>query len=285
MSGGATQTGTQTTSQVLSPEQQDLMKLAMPGLKQFAANPIQYPGQTVAGTDPSQAAGQSMALGNVGAQNSLAQTGAAASTRALDGSMLNASSNPALQSWMDAATQPIQQNLTQSTLPAVRNQFAQGGSYGGSRQGIAEGLASQGASQAMGATTANIANQGYSTGVDAMMKGLGLLPSTENAMNAGALTTSGIGDVRQAQSQAQLDAQNQKDLFQQYEPFLRGQDLAGVAAGLPGGSTTSTSSMPKASPLKGALTGAMGGAALGSAIMPGVGTGVGAGLGLLMSFL
>src|SRR4029453_14614646 len=49
MGNTAPQQPTQTTRYELSPEQRQLMNLAMPGVQQFAANvPQQYPGETVA---------------------------------------------------------------------------------------------------------------------------------------------------------------------------------------------------------------------------------------------
>jgi len=52
MSSGS-QPQTQTTTQELSPEQRQLMNLAMPGVTQFAASvPQRYQGTTIAGFDP-----------------------------------------------------------------------------------------------------------------------------------------------------------------------------------------------------------------------------------------
>lgn len=287
--GGGTQQVSQTTTQNLSPQQQEIMGLVMPGLRDFAANPPKFPsGPLTAGFDPSQTAGQNQALDAAGGQTALGQAGAAATQRNLSSDFLNPSSNPAVQDWMKAADQPIQQNLTDSTLPALRSEFAQGGMYGSSRQGIAEGIASRGASQATGATNANIANEGYKTNVDAMMKSLGLLPQTQDALTRGAVTTSGVGDVRQAMAQGGIDEATQRQLYNQFQPLLTANDLASIGSGLPGGGATTVATGPKSGGLSGTLGNALGGFSLGSALFPGAGPvagGVGAGLAALLSFL
>ena len=57
---------TQTTTTQLSDEQKQLLKLAMPGLREFATRPASSvipPFSGVAGFDPAQIAGQEMVLG------------------------------------------------------------------------------------------------------------------------------------------------------------------------------------------------------------------------------
>jgi hypothetical protein len=78
---------------------------------------------------------------------------------------LDPANNPALQSYMAAATRPISENLLYNVLPNVRSGAAGAGQYGSSRQGIAEALAANKAFQEMGDVSANIANQGYQTGL------------------------------------------------------------------------------------------------------------------------
>ena len=60
---------TQSTTYQLSPEQRELMNLAMPGLKSFAANvPQRYPGETVVPFTSAQEKGQQLALSAADAQ-------------------------------------------------------------------------------------------------------------------------------------------------------------------------------------------------------------------------
>lgn len=240
---------TQQTTHQLTPEQQSLLGIAMPNLQQFAAQGPKIPGQSyIAGFDPLQTQGQNQVLGATGTQSDVVGSAARGNQFLTSGDVLNASSNPGLASYMDAATQPIYQNLTRSVLPNVRSEAQNAGQFGSSRQGIAEGLAGAGAAQAAGATTANIANSGYNSGLSAMTQGLGMAPGIAGAQAIPGLTTSGVGDVRQGLNQAQLGEQAQRWNYQNLFPLLIGQQYAGIAAGLPGGSTTTTGSGPQTNP-------------------------------------
>jgi len=170
-------------------------------------------------------------------------------------------------------------------LPGIRDSAERTGNFGSSRQGIAEGLAVGKAASAVGDATSNIVNNQYNTNVATQLKALGLLPQTTANMLAGDQTTSAVGDVRQALSQAQLGEQVGNFNYDQMAPFLQSKEIMSLLTGLPGGSTTSTASTPQRNPVTGALGGATSGAALGSALFPGVGTAAGAGLGALLSFL
>jgi hypothetical protein len=286
MTSGGTQPQTQTTTQVLSPEQRELMGLAMPGVTKYAAqSPERYQGSTIAGFDPSQVAGQEGALQSAGTQTELARSGAGTTAGWLGPNALDITQQPGLQGNIAAATRPITQALTEQALPAIRASAEQSGNFGSSRQGIAEGLASGRASQAIGDATSGIVSKAYDTNVNAQLKALGLLPSTIGTQTAGDLTTSGVGDVRQGMAQNLLGEQVGNFNFEQMKDYLQSKDIMSLLSGMPGGSTQSTASLPQKNQLTGALGGAAAGASLGTAIMPGIGTGAGAGLGALMSFL
>jgi hypothetical protein len=283
--GGSSQPQSQVTTQVLSPEQRQLMDLAMPGVTQYAANvPQRYQGSTVAGFDPSQTAGQEGALQSAGTQTQLARTGAGTTAGWLDPNALDITKNPGLQGNIEAATRPITQALTEQALPAIRDSAEKTGNFGSSRQGIAEGIASGRASQAIGDATSGIVSKAYDTNVDAQLKALGLLPSTIGTQVSGDLTTSNVGDVRQALTQAQLGEQVGNFNYDELAPFLQSKDIMSLLTGLPGGSTVSTSSGPQKNQLTGALGGAASGAALGSMFGP-VGMAGGAAIGGLLPFI
>jgi len=238
------QTTVQKTSTELTPEQKELQALAMPGLKDFAVNPPTLPGYSrVAPFDPSQVAGQEGALSAAGTQQGIVSGGATASNLLTDPAILNPNTNPALQGAIDAAVRPIQENLVTSTLPAIRGE-AVGAGYGGSRQGIAEGLAARGASQAIGDTSARLANEGYNTGLDAMTRGLALLPQTTQAQLAPSLTTSGVGDVRQGQAQSLLTERAADFNYEQLAPFLAASDIMSIVNGLPGATNVTSATAP-----------------------------------------
>lgn len=277
---------TQTTKPELTPEQKQIIGLAMPGVTQFASKvPQRYGGSTVAGFDPSQTAGQEMALRAAGTQGEVASNAADASNYYLDGRIWDPANNPGLRGAIDAAVRPIGEQLTEKALPAIRGEAVTTGNFGSSRQGIAEGIATREASRAAGDTAAKIAQNEYETNVNAQLKAMGLVPTVQQAQLAPATTTSGVGDVRQALQQALLNEQVSGFNYDEWAPFLQSKELIGLASGIPGAGATTTGSTPQANPLTSALGGAAAGASLGSAIMPGIGTGIGAGAGALLPFL
>lgn len=286
MGSGSPQQPTQTTKYELSPEQRQLMDLAMPGIRNFAAStPQRYQGTQIAGFTPEQQQGQQMALNAAGAQGELAGNAARTSNFLMGGDIWRPENNPALRGAIDASTRPITQALTEQQLPALRGEAVTTGNFGSSRQGIAEGLASGRASQAIGDTASKLVNQQYETNINAQLKAMGLLPMVQQAQLAPAITTSGVGDVRQAMNQALLGEQVGNFNWDQLAPYLQSKDIMSLLQGLPGGATVSTGNVPQANKAMTALGGAATGAALGSALMPGIGTGIGAAGGALLPFL
>lgn len=283
--GGGNQPQTQTTTQVLSPEQRQMMNLAMPGVTEFAAKvPQRYQGSTIAGFDPSQTAGQEGALESAGTQEALARSGAGATTNWLGANALDVSRDPNVKAAIETATRPVQEQLTRYGLPAIRSSAEQSGNFGSSRQGIAEGLAIEGAQKASGDIASKITSDAYKTNVDAQLKALGLLPQTTAVQTAGDITTSNVGDVRQGMAQNLLGEQVSNFNYDQLAPFLQSKEIMALLTGLPGGGTVSTASAPQKNQLTSSLGGAAAGASLGSMFGP-IGAGVGAGGGALLSFL
>lgn len=257
---------TQTTKTVLSDEQNEILDLAMPGLRDFAATtPTRYQDSTVAPFTPAQTEGQAMALDAAGSQSGLAKSGADSTNFWLGGDVWNPESNSGLQGAIDAAVRPISNELTRTTLPAIRSEAVSAGGYGGSRQGIAEGLASGEASAAIADASKEVVNDNYQTNVNAQLKALGLLPTTQDAQTTPAKTTSAVGEVQQEQSQALIDEDVYNYYYDQLAPFLQSKELAGIVTGLPGGSSTTTANSGKTS----GLSTMLGGASLGlSALLP-----------------
>lgn len=286
MGSGSKEQPTQKTTYELSPEQRELMNLAMPGVREFAAStPQRYQGSQIAGFTPEQVQGQGMALGAAGTQDRLARSAAGASEFYTGGSVWDPASNPNLRGAIDASTRPIYEGLTEKALPAIRGEAVSTGNFGSSRQGIAEGIATREASRAAGDTASKLAQAQYETNVNAQLKAMGLLPTVQGAQVTGATTTSGVGDVRQTMNQALLGQDVSAFNFDQMAPFLQSKEIMSLLQGLPGGTTVSTANTPSANPWTQALGGAAAGASLGSAIMPGIGTGVGAAGGALLPFL
>lgn len=282
--GGGSQDVTQTSTFQLSPEQRELFNLALPAFFNFAQNPPgAFPGQMVAGFDPTQLAGQQSIINAAqGGATDVASAALAASQFFL-GPGLDPQTNPFLQSAIEAATRPITENLTRSALPNIRGEAITSGQFGGSRQGIAEGLATSGASQAIGDVAGTLSSQGFQTALEAGTRALGLAPATAalQFLPGGAL--SAVGAERQSQEQAGINAEMQRYMQEQLLPFLSAKEIMSLAFGFPGGTAVSTGTTTGGG--IGGIQGALGGGGIGGFLgslfgFPGVGAGLGALLGL-----
>ena len=250
--GGGTQK-TETTVK-LSPEQKALLGLAMPYATEFAKSGIQLPeGSGIVGFNPTQQASQGMALAAAGNQAKLAGGGGGFSDWLFSGDVLNPETNPGLRSAIEAGTRPIFEGLTEQALPAIRGEAISTGNFGSSRQGIAEGLASREASRAAGDVAGGIAYQGYQSGLDAMIKNLGLLPQTMSAQTGPAATVGAVGDVQQQLAQMLLSEARDRSMQEQLLPLNIGKELVGMVSGLPGATTASSTQMPSTNPLSALL--------------------------------
>jgi hypothetical protein len=238
-----------TTSFQPSKEQQQLLTPAMGYLQDFAQQGVQLPTETgIADFNPTQLAAQGQALGAAGQQNALAGQGMGFSDWLFSGAALDPNSNPALQATIDASTRPIFEGLMERVMPQIRSEARTTGNMGSSRQGIAEGLASREASRAAGDTGSRIAYQGYQSGLDAMMRNLGLLPQTLGAMTAGAATTGAVGDAQYGLEQGRLTEEQSRYMQQQLMPLSIGQELLAAMGAIPGGTMTSKTSGGGGSP-------------------------------------
>lgn len=279
-SGGGQQSTTQTTKVELSPEQREILGLAMPSLRQFANTPVSSilpPFSGVAGFDPSQVAGQNQVLGAVPGQQGVVQGAAGASQYLTNPDILSAASNPALSGIRDTITGETRgavDQLLQSALPNIRSGARMAGQYGGSRQGVAEGVATGQAARNVGDIASKIGTdvgmKGYTAGLDAMTRGLGLAPATANALAIPGVTTSGVGDVRQQLQQNLLNEMLGRWNTQSMWPLMLGQQYAGIMAGMPGAgaTTTATGPAPQSNPLMQALGIGAAGASAASSLLP-----------------
>jgi len=250
--GGASQADTKTTTQQLTPEQQQLVSAATPGYLQFATSNPTLPGrEAISPFDPLQTAGQEQVLGAVPEAGKVVGGAAGANQWLTSGAQLNPESNPYLAKNIAGATAPIFRNLNTTTLPQLSADSSTnragtiGANVGGSREGIAEGLATQGAYDAAGNTAAAIANPAYQSGLSSLLQAIGQAPGTAAAQTIPGTITSTVGDVRQGQAQQMLSADTAAQQFQQWLPLLKAQLLTQGAGALPGGSTTSVGTSNK----------------------------------------
>lgn len=205
MGGTTAQQPTQSTSTQLSPQANQLFQAALPGVTQYASSvPTRYPGQTIAPFAGAELQGQNDLLAAAratgGGVNEALQAGltglgevrnnldptvdnlreytpgapvnytpfVANNNIFQDPGIWNPAFNTGTRSAIDAATRPIYDQLTETTLPAIRGSAVTTGGFGGSRQGIAEGLASGRASRAAGDTASKIVEDLYGANLNAV---------------------------------------------------------------------------------------------------------------------
>lgn len=228
--------------------------------------PNLYPGQTTAPFNPNETAAQDAYLRYAQnfAPNIASQAGGAFGTLSDASTMLNPDNNPYLQSYANAAVQPIYQNLTQSVLPAISNSAFGSHLTGSSRQGIAEGLATQSANQQAANATSNIYSNAYGQGLNAMGQSLALAPQTQALGAVGPEAQSAVGAQQRAYQQALLDQQVQNYQYNQELPYNKLATYLSMIQGNYGGTTTGTNPSGGSGPLMGGLGGAASGAATGA---------------------
>jgi len=238
--GGGGQTETRsTTTQELSPEQRRLFELVIPKAEEFINQPLElFPGSAIAGFNPLQQAGQEMTAG--AAQGLLpAQIGQAAdASQFLLGPVLFPESNPALAAATDAAIRPLVQQFQQQIIPNIGREAVAAGQFGGTRQGIAEGIAGQELIAQSGDVSARIASDAFQQSLQAMTATLGLQPGLQRSALLPGATLEAVGAQQRGLEQAQLSEQAQRFMSEQILPFLQAQEVAALASGIPGGTTT-----------------------------------------------
>lgn len=258
MGGGGSQTSTQTTQQILSPEQQQLLNLAMPFANQYAQNQPTLPsGSSVAPFTQAQQQGQQQTL-QAGAPGGQLQQEANNAQNAqgflTSGAALDPNSNPGLQEAISGAVRPIEQNFSENILPSIREGGVGTGQFGGGREGALEGVASQAEQQAVGSTAGQMESSNYQNALDQMTRAMGLSPQVQQTALEPGLATSGVGDVQQQLEQQQLTEAFNRFMFPQTEPLSTAESLSSIAAGIPGGGSTTTGTVNSSlSPLQMAM--------------------------------
>lgn len=287
MGGGGQQSTQSTTTVQLSPEQQQLLNMAMPFAKQYAENQPKLPDSSSVATftDP-QKQGQAQTLAAAGAGGPLQQTANTAGQGynfLESGAVLDPNRNPGLKSAIQGAIDPIEENFTENILPGIREGGVATGQFGGGREGALEGIASQGEQRAIGGTAGAIETSAYQSGIDAMTKALGLAPTVQQAQLEPGAATSAVGDVQQQLEQEQLTEAFNKFMYPQTQPISTAEQLSAIAAGIPGGGSTTTGTVNSSlSPLQTAMGfGSLGASLFGANGMFGAGTGGGAFANLL----
>lgn len=143
------------------------------------------------------AANQMLGYGNSGAiQAGNAFTGSAAQQLYNAGNFNN---NPAFQAALQSAIRPVTQQYQETVLPSIRQGAQEAGQMGGSRQGIAEGLAARGYQDTVGDISANMGNQAYAQGLQALQAsgqlGQGLTSQGLGALSGAGALGAGLGSL------------------------------------------------------------------------------------------
>lgn len=200
------------------------------------------------------------------------------------GALLDPASNPVLGMQTEAALRPITTRLTEEVLPGIRSEFVGNNMFGNSRQGIAEGRAVDSFLQEAGDIATGLQMNNFNQGLGAMLsslnagrsaatsatgaglgageagtgqalnsaiQGLSLSPSLAQLSLLPGLTTEGVGRAYQQEEQARLSERANRFMTEQMLPIMQAQDIANLAFGIGGGSSTSTGSQqPGFSPLQ-----------------------------------
>lgn len=283
MGGSSGGTQKSETTEKLSREQNKLLDASMQFFKPYlrGKTPELYGGSVIPDLNRDQLDAQGMMRRGAEQQQDLWKDMARTYGQMTSLDTLDINNNPYTKAAMDAAIRPMQESFSEVQLPGISQEAVTAGGFGGSRQGIAEGIASGKLSTAIGDTTAKIGSDLYQQNLSNLNKMIALGPQVMQGATAGAQTLGSVGAQNYALNQAQL--QEQKDLFnaQTMLPFNMGLQLAGLSAGVPGGSQISTVPGPTTSPWQNIL----GGAAMGAGVGGPWGAAAGGGMGALMALL
>lgn len=245
---------TQTTQQVLSPEEKAILQKGMTQLDKGLANDP-TPAKVI-GFDPAQQQAQAGIINKAGAEGPLEQLSSAATkgtTFTASGDVMNLDSNPYLKGAVDAAVRPLSENFQQVVMPSVRGGAISAGGLGNSKAPQAANLAASSYMREVGDTTNKLLNTAYGQNLDAMMKGIALTPQTQSASLFPQVAQDSVGAQKRALAQQQEQARFEEEMF----PFNLGLQLIGASAATPGGGTTGTvtGAQPQSNPLLAGLGG------------------------------
>jgi len=238
--GGSSPAPTQTTSTVttreLSPEQRELLGVAIPVAKEFVADPpVLFPGTAITPLDPLEIQAQQQVLDALPQQQELINRAIAAPATIQDIAN-DPLGNAAIIRTIEGALRPLERTFQTSILPNIRGAATTAGQVGSSRQGIAEGLASQGFLDTAGDVAGGIASQAQTSALNALSRSLFALPEFANLPFAPATARATVGAQRRGVEQAFLSEEASRFAAAQVLPFLAAQEVAQLAFGIPAGS-------------------------------------------------
>lgn len=251
------QSGTTTTTQTPTTQQQNLLGQILPTFQNFANNPPTVGARPVQDFNPLEIQGQEAAVGAIpGIQQNFAnvlgnlQGGqnfiSGLQNTASQGFGSGIGGNQYVQAAQDATLAPITEALTQQVLPNIRQGAIAGGQLGGSRQGLAEDQSVNNYLRTATQAVAPFAFGAQNSLLNAATGSLGLLPGLAGqqaslGLQGGLLPSqiySSIGGAQRGLGQQQADAQYNAGLANQFLPFTIAQELLAALTGFPGGTST-----------------------------------------------
>lgn len=260
MSGGGTRTSTQDTTTTLPANQQTNIDQLLRGALDYysSGGRTYYPGETVAGFDPYQTQGQNTLIDYATGTGQQLVTDTQASNAFFTNpeNIMNPDNIPGFSGSVDAIARKYTDNLNQNILPYVRGGGTASGQFGGSASGIGQGLAVGESNQALADSMSNMYLGAYGQGLNSFNQAMNRAPGMFALGAQPGSIVSGVGDVRQGQSQREIDADVSRHNFAQNEPAIM-LTLLKALSGTGGeyGGTTSTTGKQKGGGGSSALTG------------------------------
>jgi hypothetical protein len=283
MGGGSTGTQTAQTKEKLSPQQEKLMDLAWKTMRPYTHGdlPEGYQGSTIPDLNKTQQQANKTLLGAADQQADFFKSLIGAQQGMFSKDFLDISKNPNTQAAMNAAAQPITEQLMETVMPRIDAESITAGGFGGSRQGVAQGNAVGEAAEAIGNLTGRMGSDLYGQNLSAQSRAMAMAPQTMQMATLPGQTLGAVGDRQWSMDAARAQEAKDAYMLQQFLPLQMGQAFAGMASGIPGGMQISQTPGTTTSPWQSILGGASAGAGVGGPW----GAAAGGGLGALMAFL
>lgn len=289
MGGDSSQKSKQTTTTELPANQQGNIDQLLSGALDYynSGGRNFFAGDTVADFDPLQTQGQNQLVNYAnGAGQDLINRATSANDVFLDpNNIFNPSQIPGFQGNVDALTRGFTQNLTENILPSVRGGGTASGQFGGSATGIGEALSVERSNAGLSDSLSDLYLGSYGLGLDSFNQAQNRVPGLFNLGAAPGQITTGVGDARQNQEQAEIGGERERFEFGQNEQMILLDFLKNITggAGQFGGTTTTEGKTTggSGSPINQGLGGLMslaslwGGGGVGGGLTQGAGTGGG----------
>lgn len=233
-----------------------------------------YPGSVPVGPSAATQAGWGMLQESIPRIGALAGGAGGAAMRGTGEDILYADSNPYLQSWINAAIRPIQNQFLDAggILSGIRGSSMDAGGQGTStRQGIAEGIATARALQEMGDISSEMAGAGYGQGLEHQARMSALAPAIQAMQTAPGQVAGAVGTQQEGYAQQLADYEAAARMWGLDREWAALQPWANIVfgAGSGGSTSTATTALPRGNQFQNALGAAMMGYSLFNMMNPG----------------